>query len=44
MKLAVEEFSNYALTWLNKYQRERTRNDEAMIKSWTKMKWIMRKK
>jgi len=35
MKLAAAEFSDYALTWLNKYQRDRTRYEEPMVESWT---------
>ena len=44
MKLAAAEFSDYALTWWNKYQRDRTRYEEPMVESWTKMKRIMRKR
>jgi len=43
MKLATTEFSHYALTWWNKYQRERIRYEEPMVDSWTEMKRIMRK-
>jgi len=44
MKLAATEFSAYALTWWNKYQRDRTRYEEPMVESWTKMKRITRKR
>ncbi|XP_068503778.1 uncharacterized protein [Phaseolus vulgaris] len=44
MKLAAAEFSHYALTWWNKYQRDRTRYEEPMVESWTEMKRIMRKR
>jgi len=44
MKLTVAKFSNYALTWWNKYQRERIRYEEPMVDSWTEMKRIMRKR
>jgi len=35
MKLATTEFSHYALTWWNKYQRERIRYEEPMVNTWT---------
>jgi len=44
IKLASTEFSYYSLTWWNKYQRKRVRNEEPMVDSWTKMKRIMRKR
>ncbi|XP_068477278.1 uncharacterized protein [Phaseolus vulgaris] len=43
-KFAAAEFSHYALTWWNKYQRERIRFEEPMVNTWTKMKRIMRKR
>ncbi|XP_068480866.1 uncharacterized protein [Phaseolus vulgaris] len=44
MKLAAAEFSHYALTWWNKYQRERIRYEKPMVNTWTEMKRIMRKR
>jgi len=44
MKLAASEFSTYALTWWNKYQRDKTRYEEPMVESWTEMKRIMTKR
>ena len=44
MKLTVAEFSHYALTWWNKYQRERIKYEEPMVNTWTEMKRIMRKR
>ena len=43
MKLAVAEFSDYALVWWNKLQRERARNEEPLVETWVEMKQIMRK-
>jgi len=44
MKLAAAEFSHYALTWWNKYQRDIIRYEEPMVNTWTEMRRIMRKK
>ena len=44
MKLAAAEFSHYALTWWNKYQREKVKYEEPMVNTWTRMKRIMRKR
>ena len=44
MKLAAAEFSDYALVWWNKLQRERARNEEPLVETWVKMKRIMRKR
>ena len=43
LKLAVAEFSDYALVWWNKLQRGRARNEEPLVETWIEMKWIMRK-
>lgn len=43
VKLAATEFSDYALVWWNKLQKERVRNEEPMVDTWTEMKKIMRK-
>ena len=44
MKLAATEFSDYALVWWNKFQRERARNEEPLVETWVEMKKIMRKR
>ena len=44
VKLAATEFSNYALEWWNKLQKERARNEEPMVDTWAEMKMIMRKR
>ena len=44
LKLAVAEFSDYALVWWNKLQRERARNEEPLVETWVEMKRIMRKR
>jgi len=44
MRLVAAEFSNYALTWWNKYQMERIRNEEPIVDSWIEIKRIMRKR
>ena len=44
VKLAATEFSDYALVWWNKLQKERARNEEPMVDTWTEMKKIMRKR
>ena len=43
MKLATTEFSDYALVWWNKLQKEKARNEEPMVDTWAEMKRIMRK-
>ena len=43
VKLAVVEFSDYALVWWNKLQRERARNEEPLVETWVEMKRISRK-
>ncbi|XP_028225015.1 uncharacterized protein LOC114406474 [Glycine soja] len=44
VKLAATEFSNYALEWWNKLQKERARNEEPIVDTWAEMKRIMRKR
>ena len=44
VKLAATEFSDYALVWWNKLQKERARNEEPMVDTWAEMKRIMRKR
>ena len=44
LKLAVAEYSDYALVWWNKLQRERVRNEEPLVKTWIEMKRIRRKR
>ena len=44
VKLATAEFSDYALVWWNKLQKERARNDEPLVDTWGEMKRIMRKR
>lgn len=44
VRLAAAEFSDYALIWWNKLQRERIRDEEPMVDTWTEMKRIMRKR
>src|ERR1044072_917483 len=43
VKLAVAEFSDYALVWWNKLTKERLRNEEP-AETWAQMKRIMRKR
>jgi len=38
------EFSDYALIWWNNCQKERRRNEEAMVDTWHEMRSIMRKR
>jgi len=38
LKLAVAEFSDYALVWWNKLQRGRARNEEPLVETWIEMK------
>ena len=44
VKLAVAEFSDYALVWWNKLTKERLRNEEPAVETWAQMKRIMRKR
>ncbi|XP_027368388.1 uncharacterized protein LOC113874363 [Abrus precatorius] len=44
VKLAAMEFSDYALVWWNKLQKERARNEEPLVDTWVEMKRIMRKR
>lgn len=43
VKLAVVEFSDYALVWLDQLVTSRRRNDEPPIQTWREMKAVMRK-
>ncbi|KAK7379836.1 hypothetical protein VNO78_34256 [Psophocarpus tetragonolobus] len=43
VRLAAAEFSDYALIWWNKLQRERIRNEEPRVDTWAEMKKIMRR-
>jgi len=44
VKLAAAEFSNYALVWWNKNQREMMREEGREIDTWTEMRRVMRKR
>ena len=44
VKLAAAEFSDYALVWWNKKQREMIRQERREIDTWTEMKRVMRKR
>eukprot|EP00256_Glycine_max_P065426 XP_025980021.1 uncharacterized protein LOC112998183 [Glycine max] len=44
VKLAAAEFSDYALVWWHKYQREMFREERREVDTWTKMKRVMRKR
>ena len=44
MKLAVAEFSDYALVWWNKNQREMMREEGREIDTWIEMRRVMRKR
>ncbi|KAH1247156.1 hypothetical protein GmHk_06G017107 [Glycine max] len=44
VKLAAAEFSDYALVWKNKNQREKMREEGREIDTWTKMKGVMKKR
>ena len=44
MKLAAATFSNYALVWWKKNQREMKREEWREIDTWTKMRRVMRKR
>ena len=44
VKLAIVEFSNYALVWWNKNQREMMREEWREIDRWTGMRRVMRKR
>ena len=43
VKLVVAEFSDYALVWWYKNQREMLREEGREIDTWTEMKRVMRK-
>ena len=43
VKLAAAEFSDYALVWWHKYQREMLREERREVDTWTEMKRVMRK-
>ena len=43
VRLAAAEFSDYALIWWNKLQRERIRDEEHLVDTWAEMKRVMRK-
>ena len=44
VKITAAEFSDYALIWWNKLQKERARNEEPLVGSWEEMKRIMRRR
>ncbi|XP_051149236.1 uncharacterized protein LOC127263957 [Andrographis paniculata] len=44
LRLAVMEFSNYALTWWDQLSQSRRRNGEPAIRTWTELKRLMRKR
>ena len=44
VRLAATEFSDYALIWWNNLQRERIRDEEALVDTWDEMKRVMRKR
>ena len=44
MKLAVAEFSDYALVWWNKNQREMMRKEGREIDTWTEIRRVMQKR
>jgi len=44
VKLAAAEFSDYALDWWHKYQREMLREERQEVDTWTEMKMVMRKR
>jgi len=44
VKLAATEFSNYAIVWWNKNQREMMREEGRERYTWTEMKKVMRKR
>ena len=44
VKLAAAEFSDYALVWWHKYQREMWREGRREVDTWTEMKKVMRKR
>ena len=43
VKLALAEFSDYALVWWNKNQREMLREEGWEIDTWTEMRRVIRK-
>ena len=44
VKLAVAEFSDYALVWWNKNQREMMRKEGREIDTWTEIRRVMQKR
>ena len=44
IKLVAPEFSDYALVWWHKNQREMLREGGREVDTWTEMKRVMRKK
>ena len=44
VKLAIAEFSNYALVWWNKTQRDMMREEGQEIDTWIEKKKVMRKR
>jgi len=42
--MATTEFSDYALIWCNKYQKERQRNEKPIIYTWGEMRSITKEK
>ena len=44
MKLVVAAFSDYALVWWKKNQREMKREEGPEIDTWTEMRRVMRKR
>ena len=44
VKLAAAEFSDYALVWWYKNQREMLREEQREVDTWTEMKRVMRKR
>ncbi|XP_028242204.1 uncharacterized protein LOC114420533 [Glycine soja] len=44
VKLTTAEFSDYALVWWHKYQREMLREERREVDTWTEMKRVMRKR
>ncbi|KAH1257722.1 hypothetical protein GmHk_03G007626 [Glycine max] len=44
VKLAAVTFSDYALLWWNKNQREMKREEDREIDTWTEMRRVMRKR
>ncbi|XP_027912219.1 uncharacterized protein LOC114171289 [Vigna unguiculata] len=44
VRLTATEFSDYALIWWNKLQRQRIRDEEPLVDTWGEMKKVMRKR